>query len=345
MSLPRTVLLVALALPACGPASDDPSGQADPSLQPGADKAGDGPASSTVERGPVRVDLSLSPARPRLSDEPVLTLTVRAEEGVEVELPPFGDAIGGFLVRSFSDSLPSRQQGYRSVSQTYRLEPVETGEHVIRPITIRFRDGRQQGDGEQHEVHTEQLVVEVTSFLSGEEPDLAALRPAAGALPIEVASVFPWRPVLVASSLLLAVLLISLLLRSRRRRAPVERVLTPTELAEQELLALLQDDPLSRGELQTFFVELTGVVRRYIERSSGVRAPEQTTEEFLREMRRSAAFDADSRERLSAFLTAADMVKFAAFRPERTDIEESLRRAQEFVGLPGNMSLSRETAA
>ena len=37
-------------------------------------------------------------------------------------------------------------------------------------------------------------------------------------------------------------------------------------------------------EFALYYMELTAVVRRYIERTTGVRAPEQTTEEFLHEV-------------------------------------------------------------
>ena len=64
---------------------------------------------SRVERGPVRFDVSLQPTAPRLSDAPVLTLTIRAAAGVEVEKPPFGEAVGDFLVRDFHDPVPEKQ--------------------------------------------------------------------------------------------------------------------------------------------------------------------------------------------------------------------------------------------
>ena len=50
------------------------------------------------------------------------------------------------------------------------------------------------------------------------------------------------------------------------------------------------------------------VVRRYVQRKYGIKAPHLTTEEFLREFR-----DAESvgKESLARFLESADMVKFA----------------------------------
>ena len=298
------------------------------------------PARSEVVRGPVRVVLEVDPEAPRLSDEPVLTLSVDADEGVEVELPPFGDSVGGFLVISFREELPRIENGRRHLAQVYRLEPVDTGEHPIRPVRISFKDMRPDGDQQEHFVETEPLTITVSSFLEGREPDLNDLRPAKDPLTIYVKREFPLATVLTLSGGALLLLLLLVLLLRRKKVPKPERPLTPAELARLEFERLLQDDPLARGELQTFFVELTGIVRRYIERTTEVRAPEQTTEEFLREMRSHAAFDdEEKKQRLRAFLESADLVKFAAYHPPMSDIEESFDRAKQFVGLDAAMSL------
>lgn len=298
------------------------------------------PLRTEAVRGPVKVTVEVSPAKPRLSDDVALTLTIEVDDGVACELPPFGDSIGGMIVRSYRTPLPEVQPGKRVLRQHYVLEPADTGAHLIRPITVTFTDGRPGGDGLSHQVETDPLTVEVSSLLGAEAPSLAALKPmhAAERLPEPVLP--PW-PILAAigGGLALAAGLALLLLRRRRRAAPV-RVPTPAELAEAELEALVAADPLARGELNTFFSELTLIVRRFIERTTGLNAPEQTTEEFLRAMRAHPAFAATERERLQAFLMSADLVKFAAVAPPRGEIEESFRRAQEFAGLPGTIALA-----
>jgi hypothetical protein len=66
-----------------------------------------------------------------------------------------------------------------------------------------------------------------------------------------------------------------------------------------------------------------------------VHAPEQTTEEFLREVGEGDVFPAEERERLQSFLESADLVKFAAHLPETDDVKQTFRRAKIFIGLEG----------
>ena len=63
------------------------------------------------------------------------------------------------------------------------------------------------------------------------------------------------------------------------------------------------------------------VVRRYVERRHAVRAPNLTTEEFLRAAQANPAFTPEAVAELKAFLESADMVKFAGVEatPEMAD--------------------------
>ena len=99
-----------------------------------------------------------------------------------------------------------------------------------------------------------------------------------------------------------------------------------------KFIAILKDSLRETLDVKLFYVELTAIVRRYIERTTGVHAPEQTTQEFLQEISRRKDFPAEQSRRLRSFLEAADLVKFAAYQPRDEDVEESFRRASAFVG-------------
>src|SRR5262245_6491741 len=80
-----------------------------------------------VERGPVRASVQVAPTPVRLSDEPTMTLTIDYEIGVDVEKPPFGEAVGDFLIRDFRDVLPEVNGRREVIRQRYKLEPTLTG--------------------------------------------------------------------------------------------------------------------------------------------------------------------------------------------------------------------------
>jgi hypothetical protein len=213
------------------------------------------------------------------------------------------------------------------LEQLYTLEPPRTGKLSVDPIRIVFTDARREGDGRQHAVETEPLAIEVASVVESDVPSLADLRPLAG--PVEV----PGEGGLSLWWLALPLALAAGWLWWRRRRKPVEeKPLSPEELARLELERLMAGK-LPEQDVKRFYVELTGLVRRYIERTTGIRAPEQTTEEFLREIAGRKTFPAEETARLKRFLESADLVKFAAHRPGREDIDESIERARRFIGL------------
>ena len=78
---------------------------------------------------------------------------------------------------------------------------------------------------------------------------------------------------------------------------------------------LLAENLPARGLVKEFYLRLTGIVRQYVEDTTGIRAPEQTTEEFLRDMRSRAAFPPERSVRLAEFLEAADLIKYAGQQP------------------------------
>ena len=122
-------------------------------------------------------------------------------------------------------------------------------------------------------------------------------------------------------------------LRRRKRRTIEPRRQTPEEIARAALERLLAEDLPRRGLVKEFYLRLTGIVRQYVEDTTGIRAPEQTTEEFLRDMRSRAAFPPERSVQLAEFLEAADLIKYAGQQPGAGQIDQAIARAHEFVNL------------
>ena len=106
------------------------------------------------------------------------------------------------------------------------------------------------------------------------------------------------------------------LLRYLARRIKEHRM-SPIERAWVELDRLLKKGLPGRGRYKDFYVELTMVVRRYVQRKYGIKAPHLTTEEFFEEIGARGMKNEDLRR----FLESADLVKFAGVQatPEMAD--------------------------
>ena len=287
-----------------------------------------------TEKGPVKLTVRISPTEPRLSDLIEMDVVVVAKNNVEVVPPTFGDAVGEFLVRDYRERTPAKSSAGDEKTRLfhYQLEPVSSGTHLIRSVAIQFTDNRETSEakGKATYIESEPIEIKITTELGDQKPDLANLAPMLAPIPIEQSYNTWWIAAIVAG----IAIAIALVLWLRRKQGPtiiMARQLTPEEIARAALEQLLSENLPTAGLFKDFYVRLTGVVRYYIEGTTGVKAPEQTTEEFLNVMRSKEVFSAERSVRLKEFLEAADMVKYAGQQPGAEQIELSILRAREFV--------------
>ena len=118
------------------------------------------------------------------------------------------------------------------------------------------------------------------------------------------------------------------------RRAEQRARLTPFDRAVARLERLARRGLPTADAADAWYVELSDIVRRYIEERFALRAPELTTEEFLVVAGRSAELTAAHRELLSAFLATCDRVKFARYSPGEEESQQALDEAKRFLNEP-----------
>lgn len=136
--------------------------------------------------------------------------------------------------------------------------------------------------------------------------------------PVEIPD--PWFWVILLGSILVVVALVTWLIVFLRRRRPAVMAAPPVPphvRARQQLEAALR----LIGQPREFSFALSGALRTYLEERFRLRAPERTTEEFLRELKLTAALLPDQKTALGNFLEQSDLVKFARYEPT----EEALR--------------------
>ncbi len=300
----------------------------------GGASADDGDAlEQSVERGPVRVELTLRPAAPEIGDVLELTLSVRAEAGVELLMPEFGEALGRFEIVDFAPSEEVDETGAPIARQKYRLQPARSGLQTIPSLRVEFIDRRDgypaTPDGEDaFEVLTERITLDVRPILASDAP--LELRPPHSDLGPRNTGWGPWWAWLSGVLIVLA-LGTPFLWRTWMNLRTQARQQSAYEEARSELDALLAAGLPSAERMDAFYVQLTQIVRSYLEDRFALRSPELTTQEFLTEMGRSPDLARSHQQLLRDFLEQADLVKFAGHRPSEDIVAESVGAAERFL--------------
>jgi hypothetical protein len=270
--------------------------------------------------------MQIDPPRVSLDRDCLFSLRVTAPTGMDVRLPELGGRVAGMTINSTYDRDPTSTDATVTVERLASLTPQVAETYRIAPMAIGYRPHGSSAPWTW--ATTPPLVLELTPLIDGppsgtiqDNFDPRWIRPSATTLTLIALGGLATVAILVG---------LVLLLRHIRRQARLRR-LSPRERALEELRLLLLRKLVEKHRIKDFYVELTMVVRRYIERAHHVQAPEQTTEEFLQAVSHDTRFAPDVIARLRAFLEAADLVKFAAHQPDTEAIDDATRTAREYI--------------
>ena len=286
------------------------------------------------ENGPVKATVKVWPPAPELGDPLYLELTIEAGPGVTVAAPFEDEGLGRFAALGWVHDTRRKDDGGTVEVQTYTLEPPGSGKHRIPPFRLLVTDARAAGSGSgSNAAASELLTDEIPIAVAPVDPTRAKepLAPARGALPIVVGGLAWWMIAGLVVAALIAIGAVVWGVRAYRRQAVVRQRVSAYEIAVRRLAALERGGAPDETGLDDWFVELSAIVRHYLEDRFALRAPELTTEEFLQEARRAAGLSSAHREQLSAFLERCDRVKFAGYRPDADESLATLAAARAFV--------------
>ena len=194
--------------------------------------------STESQSGPVEVRIELSPEAPLMGDPLLLKVEVKADQGIEVLMPEFGEALDRFRIVNFFPRERIGQDGLTLYSQHYTLQAPVSGSHTIPSILIEFVDMRQgrsaaPDDQDAYEILTEALPFEVTSVMP--ETAVTELHPPLGRLEkprSNAKGLYAW----VTGLLLLAIAIAASLAWYFWKR---DSKASPWQIAREELDALL----------------------------------------------------------------------------------------------------------
>jgi hypothetical protein len=279
-----------------------------------------GPASPWPAEPATTLDLriAVAPTTVQLLEPVTVTLDLWRREGIAVDWQP---AVDGKDFASTLTVSPERPLfGGHWQRTVLVLKPLRgPGELVLPPFAATEREGAAAAT-------TPEQTITVATALAGAD---AAIEAPGDPFPARLSRW--WWAAVAAVPLLLA-----LVWWFRRRprtvqRDPAEVQLPPHTKAQRALQRLRSQERTTKAQIDTWYVDVSSVLRVYLEERFGLRAPERTTEEFLRELESGDQLARDHRRELDRFLSHCDLVKFAGLVPSPNDHEGTLALASAFV--------------
>lgn len=268
-------------------------------------------AAPTPAAGQSRLRDQVDTTQVTVGDHVTLTVTVDHPAGARVVWPDSLDLAPFEVLAARTPQPTAESDSLRSVA-VLTLTAFELG-----ALEIPSFDVEVVGPGETADtLETDRFGVEVVSVGTDEGGDIRDIRGPLS-IPLSVLRLALWA--LLGGLAGLALWLTLRRLRRARGRgtplAPPSSPLRPAHEEALEALARLEASPLlEQGEVKEYHIQVSDILRRYVEARFRVQALEMTTREVLEGLDR-ARVDGTFRDGFERFLAPCDRVKFAKARP------------------------------
>jgi hypothetical protein len=281
----------------------------------------------TVQEHGVTITLTLTPGIIDPREDALLSLQTRFPAGSQMDFPQPASALEGFTVAAVLSPPDTRDQAGHHIRETVlRLTPIPGSNYRVAPMLFTITPNADNKAESRYLITP--AIRPPTKRRTGTEETGLTTQPAPIYIPPTPAEVLQWTILTLCIIACLAFLYV--LLRKVRRQIQILRM-SPGERARHELQRLLEQDLPGKGQYKAFYFAITSIIRTYIERRHGIRAPELTTPEFLAAAAVQPAFKPAVVEKLKRFLESADLVKFAAWMPTGDAIRDTIATARHYI--------------
>lgn len=273
------------------------------------------------------IKTSVDTTRNKIGAQFNMTISATVDSTNIVQFPR-GDNFGRLqVIRSYvTDTI--KQGGQYELIKRYGLTQFDSGRYTVPRLPVLI-NGRQ--------TFTDSLSLEITAVeVDTLKQKMFEIKPA-----IEGRSKNgSWWWYILFGVLLTAIAFGIFYILKKRSTKPAEKVIysSPIEKATSLLKTLESKQLWQRGEIKSYYSELTNIARTYIEEEIHIPAMESTTTELINALREVAgkkklSISKETMQDLEVVLMQADLVKFAKSRPLDFEIEEDKKRIEKSIVL------------
>lgn len=264
----------------------------------------------------------------RIAEPFVVTITVAAPTGAEVDFPPLGEKHGSFDILASKDifDIPVGQGQTRHWKRLLTLESIDTGQLEFPALQIIVRNARNGNSAQISEINnspivlsTQPLLINVRSVLE-DRADPANFRDIHSVVDFAVAppDSYGWLWWTVGG---IGALLAALTIAAWSRRAHWK---SPAQWAAHSLGQLSVDTPDVANAV-------VAIMRDYLHLQFEINAPLQTSRELISALQKKQIFDDELIADFAELFSVGDQTKFAGLALETADKEKLIEDAGRLV--------------
>ncbi|MDI1254853.1 MAG: hypothetical protein PSV16_02035 [Flavobacterium sp.] len=249
-----------------------------------------------------------------------LTLRTTVDTNTEVVFPRSTNFGGMEVIRDFVIDTIKKDDKYELIKK-YGLAQFDSGKYSVPPLKILIN---------KQPFYSDKLEVEVSNIkvdtLKQKMYDIKSI------VEVEQPIGSWWIYLLILLAIIgIGFLVYKLIKRYQIKKLDAEIYKTPIEKATSLLKNLENKQLWQKGEIKSYYVELTDIARNYIEEEIQIPAMESTTTELITALRNVARrknmkLSKETLINLEKVLKQADLVKFAKVQPLDFEIEEDKKR-------------------
>jgi len=267
----------------------------------------------------ISVNSSVDKKEITIGDSFMYTLTIKCPKEYKFESPNFEYILKNFEIRNQKTEKKDKLNIYQ-----FELTSYTTGQQIINSFEIEFISPK----NEKKVIRQNEIPVFVKfmfSDLSSAE-DIRDIKP----------QLLPKRSVvlyLIFFVLILTAIFLFLHFRSKKNiknePLPVEKILSPEEIAYRGLELLNSSDLIAKGKIKEFYIELSEIVRKFLAMKYRISVIERTTGEIFLDLKK--ILDMKKTLEIKEFLESCDLVKFAKYIPPVEQIQDDFKKAKEII--------------
>ncbi len=272
-----------------------------------------------------KVTSSVDTTRNRIGSEFLLTLKTTVGKNDKVKFPETKNFGALEIIESYKIDTVKKNESIELIKK-YGLTQFDSGKYSIPKIRV-IINGKP--------IFTDSIALEVTNVkvdtLKQKMYDIKTVQS------VETSSNW-WIYLFLFVILVWIVFGLFWFLKSRKKPQKEEEIIytSPIEKATSLLQSLEKKELWQKGEVKSYYSELTDIVRNYIEEEIQIPAMESTTSELIVSLKKVASqkklkLSHETLSNLEKVLQQADLVKFAKVKPLDFEIEEDKKRVTNSI--------------